>query len=519
VLALAHAEPYVLSFDFHPAGKEVAVGAERRIDCHALPGGLRLRSIRLSFSPGWLAFEPERGDRLAVCGGGDPPTRRLDVLAWEDGRTLRRAEPPAPLYAVAWKPGGGLLAASGQDGNVYTFDPAAAAPRATLRGHQLEARELAFTPDGSLLVTRGWDATTRFWDPVEGRELLRVRGGSFVQIGRDGRQIAYRGYNSARLGLWDLVGGDVCRVLYGPDAGAPRVHAGASFSPDGAVLATTGPAGVCLWDTATGQLRQRLAVREATDVLFDPRGRWLFAVGRNAFRYEIRRGPRGSWQAARGTVWPPGCLRPFQLAGDRRGQLLAVVDRFRLVSLARPEGGRVVPLDADHAVSFAAVSPDGELVAAGPLRGRVVRVWRARDGRLVKELPAGETTGVSFSLDGRVLLLLEAEGVLRRYAVGDWDLLGQLRDPSAGFTRGYRVAFHPDGRTMAQVVDRVSVRLTHLDSGRELAVLPVPESHNLAAYAFSPDGRYLAAVTVRGGIQLWDLDRLHTRLRQLGLDW
>jgi hypothetical protein len=103
--------------------------------------------------------------------------------------------------------------------------------------------------------------------------------------------------------------------------------------------------------------------------------------------------------------------------------------------------------------------------------------------------------------------------------VDGWNLVAERREPEAGFTRGYRVAFHPDGRTMAEVLDRVSVRLVDLESGQERAVLPVPESHNLTAYAFSPTGRHLAALTVRGGIQLWDLDRLHARLRELGLDW
>src|SRR5262249_57747079 len=89
VLELPDTRPYVFSLDFHPGGEEVAVGAQGRIDCYGLPGGARRRSLRMSFDPGWLAFEPERGERLAVCGGGADPQRRLEGPARGDGRARR----------------------------------------------------------------------------------------------------------------------------------------------------------------------------------------------------------------------------------------------------------------------------------------------------------------------------------------------------------------------------------------------------------------------------------------------
>jgi WD40 repeat protein len=103
--------------------------------------------------------------------------------------------------------------------------------------------------------------------------------------------------------------------------------------------------------------------------------------------------------------------------------------------------------------------------------------------------------------------------------VEGWVPEASRHDPEAGVTRGFRVAFHPGGRVIAQTHDRVNLRLVDLDGGEELAVLRVPESENVAAYQFSPDGRYLAAVTIRGVVQLWDLHRLRDRLEPLGLHW
>ena len=72
------------------------------------------------------------------------------------------------------------------------------------------------------------------------------------------------------------------------------------------------------------------------------------------------------------------------------------------------------------------------------------------------------------------------------YRVGTWELEWERRDPGTGFTRSMRAAFHPSGRIMAQVRDRVHLRLVDLESGEELAVLPVPESQNLSGYQLTP---------------------------------
>jgi WD40 repeat protein len=432
---------------------------------------------------------------------------------------------------------------------VYTFDAATRTARQPLLGHLLEAREVAFSPDGSLLVTRAWDATTRFWDPHGGTELLRVRGVTFLQFSRDGRRLAFRGYNSRELGIWELPRPEVRLLpgaeaadsrlirppaslrtdgqgLAGPRSVATQPHAGASFAPGGRLLATASGDGICLWDAPAGQLLARLESSPAKDVLIDPRGRWLLTAGDGGVRqYSLAREPGDDgehWQVGAPRVLRPAALgQAFQLHCDGDGDRCLVVDRGFHVVLFRPAAPGERPISLrDHAnVSYAAISPDGKYVATGTWRGTGVCIWEAATGRLVTRLPAPESAGVGFTPDGTRLLVLESEGAYRSYRVPDWSQDADRHDPDTGFTRGLRAAFHPDGRVMAHTYDRVNLRLVDLNTGDELAILPVPDSQNLAAYQFSPDGRRLAAITVRGVVQLWDLHSLRARLHGMGLDW
>jgi WD40 repeat protein len=78
-------------------------------------------------------------------------------------------------------------------------------------------------------------------------------------------------------------------------------------------------------------------------------------------------------------------------------------------------------------------------------------------------------------------------------------------------------AFSSDSTRLALAAGFSDIRILATATGQELARLTPPDPW-IWALAWSPDDRWLA-VTSDSSVFLWDMHLLHTRLRELGLDW
>jgi WD40 repeat protein len=149
----------------------------------------------LSPGPHCLAFSPD--GRTLALGWGTPRVRLWDVAS---GREL--SAPPgacARAFAVAWSPDGKTVAATGG-----LWDAASGARKAEIK----EAVEgLAFSPDGRLLATVGWEGILRLRDAGDGRLLGAFRwhqsSVDAVAFSPDGRWLATGGKED-RIKLWPV---------------------------------------------------------------------------------------------------------------------------------------------------------------------------------------------------------------------------------------------------------------------------------------------------------------------------
>jgi WD40 repeat protein len=123
-----------------------------------------------------------------------------------------------------------------------------------LTGHTAPLNEAGFSPDGSRVVTAGFDGTSRVWDAWTGQQIHSLTGHTDrVRTSRyspDGRWIVTASFDSTGI-IWDSETGELVHRL----AGHSDAVLSAEFSPDSRWVVTAGADGLAIvWDVMSGQI-------------------------------------------------------------------------------------------------------------------------------------------------------------------------------------------------------------------------------------------------------------------------
>jgi eukaryotic-like serine/threonine-protein kinase len=499
-------------WDFHPDGRRLVFGRmDGSIVLADLADGREKRLVAKGFGRvGTIAFNPD-GSRLALVRAY---SGSIQVLATESGRVVTQIDYPAHVFHVAWNPRWpNLLAAGVEDDTIRIWDLNTRRPTITLEGDSYNGLMVAFDPGGDLLASRGWNGMLRLWDIRTGRQVLSMPSAWLPELhfSADGRLLSAHAA-SGRIGTLALASQGECRSLVRDSAPTSSDIMALAVDSAGRQIAAADSKGITIWDLVAKRPLASLPVSMSVKhVHFDHAGALLTSYPLT-LRWPI------SSSAGGGTIGPPqllslaGTWQGFSCSGD--GQVVALAMNngglvFETDDPSRP--GRLLPHQDARGI---AVSPDGARVATVSHALGTVKIWGARDARLIHDFPDVPRHGIFifFSPDGG-WLATQADG---------WELLEtQTWTVKKRFGRQVGMgAFSPDSASFAYETLEGAIVLADLSTGIELARIEDPDGARAAQMVFSPDGTQLIALLMdQPQIRVWDLRSVRLRLSELDLDW
>lgn len=147
---------------FHPGdpARFVTVGMSGRLVLRDAASGSTLCELDLGFDPtAELSFSPA-GDRLALMGRSG----RLCLVSLDGDAAPRFAVGhDLRINAVAWSPDGSRLVTGADDHTVRVWDAITGTSLVVLEGHDGPVTDVATSPDGRIVASASADGTVRLW--------------------------------------------------------------------------------------------------------------------------------------------------------------------------------------------------------------------------------------------------------------------------------------------------------------------------------------------------------------------
>jgi WD40 repeat protein/tetratricopeptide (TPR) repeat protein len=375
------------------------------------------------------------------------------------------------------------------------WDARTGSPLFELTGHSKPVISVAFSADGRRVVSGSEDKTARVWDALTGKSLLELKGHllgvSSVAFSPDGTRIV-TGSPDTTAKVWDARTGALLHELKGHML---QVW-GVAFSPDGKRIVTgSSDKTAKIWDATIGKhlLDLRGHTSYVNTVAFSPDGTQIVTGSAD--------GTARIWDARTGSALlefkgHAGQVFCVAFSPDGKRVVTGSWDNTAKVWDART-GKSLLDLKHSRGVFSVAFSPDGMRLATGTLT-----VWDAHSGTPVLELkePNGAVWCLAFSPDGNRVATGSADKTARVWDAHTGVPLLQLRGHTSGVTS---VAFSPDGRRVATGSTDKKAKVWDAGTGESLFDLN-GHSNFVVDVAFSPDGSRIATGGYDQTAKIWD---------------
>lgn len=440
-------------------------------------------------------FSPD-GQRLLTI-SDDRTARMWDIASGKEVFVLNH---PDWVWNAAFSADGKRIATLSQD-RAYLWDAATGELLRTFNGHLSTLHAVAFSPDGAMLATGGYNRKMILWDVNTGAEIFSLAGHTgtifSAAFSPDGMRLVTTA-DDGTLRVWDV-------KPQHEDLAISNLNGtwGIQFNPQGSQLAIITGGALKIWDAVTGRELRTLSDSGITSIAYSPAGNWI-AAARDDFSVTLFKPASNSdgatWSAHTGRInaiaFSPDGKRLVTASNDYKVILWDVTDGMPklLFTFNLPAG-----------VQSLAFNSDGTRLAIG-LQNGTVRVRDFSTGSDTLNLNAHEdtVTSVAFSADDRLLITASLDGTARI-----WDAkTGEERQTLTHTNTVTMANFNRDGTRVATASRDGTTKLWDVDTGQELLTF-YGDGSGVNSLSFSPDGRRLAVSTDREAqVYLMDMDDL-----------
>ena len=436
-----------------------------------------------------LAVSPDSKVLAVATGVPDKEHSPAAVQLWDlTGGTplLQPLEHGAEVRSVAFSPDGTHLLTGSADRTAQLWDARTGKPDGLPLRHRHTVSVARFTPDGRTMATGSPDGTIRWWDAATGAQRIGTLPVHQAQLrdlcfSPDGQTLVMASALRNTAGILHVA--QLPRSLSRPAVRGKEAFAKAAWKwGDG--------------ETWLGRYLVSYSPDAATALIGgNQHAAWLCNAA-NGQPLLTAAGPlRNAWHCVAVTAYSPdGRL----VATSSRSEQAVGEARLWEAATGRPVGQ---PLPHINYISAMAFSPDAQVLATGGFDSGV-QLWDTANGQpLGGSLPQGDIVlSLAFSPDGKRLAVGHSTDIGGIYGVIVWDVAQRKRAMPPLQGPSMLVQFSPDGKTLL-AVGGATLQFWDAASGRPLSSLISETAEINSAAGFSADGGWLLLSTTDGTVQ------------------